>query len=124
LAHRNASLSTIRHARPCTKSLRSGENRSIEIGKDVQHTPPLPACGERCPSGTVPPCGTAPPRGSLPGGGGVLQCRLIPFLARRTRAPAPPSERRMTNGFDTIIVGGGAAGCVLANRLSASSGRS
>ena len=30
----------------------------------------------------------------------------------------------MTQSFDTIIVGGGAAGCVLANRLSAKSGRS
>ena len=30
----------------------------------------------------------------------------------------------MTQSFDTIIVGGGAAGCVLANRLSARSGHS
>jgi 5-(hydroxymethyl)furfural/furfural oxidase len=30
----------------------------------------------------------------------------------------------MTQNFDTIIMGGGAAGCVLANRLSAKSGRS
>jgi len=30
----------------------------------------------------------------------------------------------MTQSFDTIIVGGGAAGCVLANRLSAKSSRS
>src|SRR5215217_7067592 len=36
----------------------------------------------------------------------------------------PQSERAMSDGFDTIIVGGGAAGCVLANRLSASSARS
>src|SRR2546423_13600653 len=30
----------------------------------------------------------------------------------------------MSQSFDTIIVGGGAAGCVLANRLSAQSSRS
>src|SRR4029078_11354027 len=30
----------------------------------------------------------------------------------------------MSKGFDTIIVGGGAAGCVLANRPSARSGHS
>jgi 5-(hydroxymethyl)furfural/furfural oxidase len=30
----------------------------------------------------------------------------------------------MAENFDTIIVGGGAAGCVLANRLSARSGHS
>src|SRR4029078_11092351 len=35
----------------------------------------------------------------------------------------PPGEF-MAEGSDTIIVGGGAAGCVLANRLSARSGHS
>src|SRR5687767_1224690 len=40
------------------------------------------------------------------------------------RLPATLSATTMTQNFDTIIVGGGAAGCVLANRLSASSGRS
>jgi 5-(hydroxymethyl)furfural/furfural oxidase len=32
------------------------------------------------------------------------------------------AQGAMTNSFDTIIIGGGAAGCVLANRLSARSG--
>jgi len=34
------------------------------------------------------------------------------------------NQEIMSQGFDTIIVGGGAAGCVLANRLSAQSHRS
>jgi 5-(hydroxymethyl)furfural/furfural oxidase len=34
------------------------------------------------------------------------------------------SRQKMPDSFDTIIVGGGAAGCVLANRLSAKSSRS
>src|SRR5215216_2084316 len=38
--------------------------------------------------------------------------------------PCRHTKRTMSDGFDTIIVGGGAAGCVLANRLSASSARS
>src|SRR5207245_3615413 len=32
------------------------------------------------------------------------------------------AQGAMTNSFDTIIIGGGAAGCVLANRLSARRG--
>src|SRR5262249_48494461 len=32
------------------------------------------------------------------------------------------AQGAMTNSFDTIIIGGGAAGCVVANRLSARSG--
>src|SRR4029079_8991631 len=39
-----------------------------------------------------------------------------------SRGPGRP--RDMAENFDTIIVGGGAAGCVLANRLSAGSGHS
>src|SRR5262249_37577815 len=45
----------------------------------------------------------------------------MPFPVRwRSWCRRNPSEE-MSEGFDTIIVGGGAAGCVLANRLSASS---
>src|SRR6201990_350842 len=42
----------------------------------------------------------------------------------RANSAASPHETNMREGFGTIIVGGGAAGCVLANRLSARSGHS
>ncbi len=58
--------------------------------------------------------------GALRAADGMLQSPRNPT---RIRTNSRPIEPIMTQSFDTIIVGGGAAGCVLANRLSAVSSR-